>query len=287
MITRCVCLTIDAVLLTISTTHQPATDLGFLLHKNPGRLQSFTLPFGRADVFYPEAERDRCTVALLLGIDPVGLVRPKPGAPTSGGWLEQYVNDHPYVASSHLSVAIASVFGSALASQMRHHAGVIDFAAGLSAEVARSPDHDLFDLLPTSRSSIGYRYDWTTYVIHPDASLTLEYKGRWRPYLLEFERRATTPKRARSRLKSYRRYFEGGWAERDHEGRPPRVLFVFEFPDNENTFLDVADTVKGAPIITSNIETLAERGILGDAWVLPPPHSLDRRPLSLMHQRTE
>ena len=102
-----------AVLLTISTTHQPATDLGFLVHKNPSRFQSFTLPFGRADVFYPEAERDRCTVALLLGIDPVGLVRPKPGAPTSGGWLEQYVNDRPYVASSHLSVAIASVFGSA------------------------------------------------------------------------------------------------------------------------------------------------------------------------------
>ena len=175
----------------------------------------------------------------------------------------------------------------ALASQMRHHAGVSDFAAGLSAEVARSPDHDLFDLLPTSRSSIGYRHDWTTYVIHPDASFTLDYKGRWRPYLLEFERRATTPKRARSRLKSYRRYFESGWAERDHEGRPPRVLFVFESPDNENTFLDVADTVKGAPIITSNIETLAERGILGDAWVLQPPHSLDRRPLSLMHQRTE
>ena len=81
----------------------------------------------------------------------------------------------------------------ALASQMRHHAGVIDFAADLSAEVARSQDHDLFDLLPTSRSSIGYRYDWTTYVIHPDASFTLEYEGRWRPYLLEFERRATTP----------------------------------------------------------------------------------------------
>ncbi len=172
----------------------------------------------------------------------------------------------------------------ALASQMRHHAGVIDFAAALSTEVARSPDHDLFDLLPTSRSSIGYRYDWTTYVIHPDASFTLEYKGRWRPYLLEFERRATTPKRARVRLKSYRRYFQSGWAERDHEGRLPRVLFVFESPDNENTFLDVADTVEGVPIITSNTKTLAKRGILGDAWILPPPHSLDRRPLSLLHQ---
>ncbi len=171
----------------------------------------------------------------------------------------------------------------ALASQMRHHAGVIDFAAGLSAEVARSPDHDLFDLLPTSRSSIGYRYDWTTYVIHPDASFTLDYKGRWRPYLLEFERRATTPKRARSRLKSYRRYFDSGWAERDHARRLPRVLFVFESSGSENAFLDVADTVKGVPIITSNAETLAERGILGDAWILPPPHSLDRRPLSELY----
>ena len=175
----------------------------------------------------------------------------------------------------------------ALASQMRHHAGVVDFAAALSAEVARSPDHDLWDLLPTSRSSIGYRYDWTTYVIHPDASFTLEYQGRWRPYLLEFERRATTPKRARARLKSYQRYFDSGWAERDHEGRLPRVLFVFESPDNENTFLDVADTVKGVPIITSNAKTLAKRGILGDSWILPPPHSLDRRPLSLMHQVAE
>ena len=175
----------------------------------------------------------------------------------------------------------------ALASQLRHHAGVVDFAAALSAEVARSPDHDLFDLLPTSRSSISYRYDWTTYVIHPDASFTLEYKGRWRPYLLEFERRATTPKRARSRLKSYRRYFQSGWAERDHEGRLPRVLFVFESSDNGNAFLDVADTVEGVPIITSNAKTLAKWGILGDAWVLPPPHSLDRRPLSLLHQVTE
>ncbi len=167
----------------------------------------------------------------------------------------------------------------ALASQMKHHAGVVDFVAGLSAEVARSPDHDLFDLLPTSRSSIGYRYDWTTYVIHPDASFTLEYKGRWRPCLLEFERRATTPKRARARLKSYQRYFDSGWAERDHARRPPRVLFVFESKDSEKAFLDVADTVKGVPIITSNTKTLAKRGILGDSWILPPPHSLDRRPL--------
>ena len=175
----------------------------------------------------------------------------------------------------------------ALASQLRHHAGVTGFAAALSTEVARSPDNDLFDLLPTPRSSIGYRYDWTTYVIHPDASFSLEYQGRSRPYLLEFERRATTPKRIPVRLKSYQRYFLSGWAERDHERRPPRVLFVFESPGSENAFLDVADEVKGPPIITSNAETLAKRGVLGDAWVLPPPHSLDRRPLSALDQVAE
>ena len=172
----------------------------------------------------------------------------------------------------------------ALASQMRHHAGVVGFAAALSAEVARSQDYDMWDLLPTSRSTIGYRYDRTTYAIHPDASFTLEYKGIWRPFLLEFERRATTPKRIPKRLKSYRCYFLSGWAERDHEGRPPHVLFVFESPDSESVFLDIADEVDDVPIITSNTETIAEHGILGDAWMLPPPHSLDRRPLSLTYQ---
>ena len=175
----------------------------------------------------------------------------------------------------------------ALASQMRHHAGVVDFAAALSTEVATSADCDLWDLLPTHRSSIGYRYDWTTYVIHPDASFTLEYQGRWRPYLLEFERRATTPKRARARLKSYQRYFLSGWAKRDHEGHLPNVIFVFESLDNETAFLDVADTMKEIPIVTSNAEALAEHGILGEAWTFPPPHSLDRRPLSELYPIAE
>ena len=172
----------------------------------------------------------------------------------------------------------------ALASQMRHHAGVVGFAADLSAEVASSQDYDMWDLLPTSRSSIGYRHDRTTYVIYPDASFTLEYRGRWRPFLLEFERRATTPKRILKRLQSYRRYFRSGWATRDHGGHLPSVLFVFESSDNETAFLDVADGVDDVPIITTNAETLAEHGILGDAWILPPPYSLDRRPLSLTYQ---
>ena len=171
----------------------------------------------------------------------------------------------------------------ALASQMRHHSGVTGFAAALSAEVARSPDYDLFDLLPTPRSSIGYRRRRTNYMIHPDASFTLEYQGRWRPFLLEFERRATTPKRIPKRLASYQRYYASGWAQRDHGGHAPRVLFVFETPGSEAAFLDVADGTEGLSVITSNAEALAEWGILGEAWILPPPHSLDRMPLSSLY----
>jgi len=39
------------VLLTLTTTHNPATDLGHLLRKNPARAQSFDLTFGKAHVF--------------------------------------------------------------------------------------------------------------------------------------------------------------------------------------------------------------------------------------------
>src|SRR5687767_8633088 len=98
------------MLLTITNTQIPATDLGYLLAKNPARTQSFDLSFGQAHVFYPEASEDRCTAALLLEVDPVGLVRGRGGAAGEGGLMDQYVNDRPYAASSFLSVAISNVF---------------------------------------------------------------------------------------------------------------------------------------------------------------------------------
>jgi 3' terminal RNA ribose 2'-O-methyltransferase Hen1 len=99
------------VLLTITTTRTPATDLGYLLHKHPDRPQSFDVSAGRAHVFYPEATPRRCTAALLLEVDPVALVR---GARNDGGELAQYVNDRPYAASSMLAVAIKQAFRTAL-----------------------------------------------------------------------------------------------------------------------------------------------------------------------------
>jgi 3' terminal RNA ribose 2'-O-methyltransferase Hen1 len=102
------------MLLTITTTHQPATDLGYLLHKHPEKLQTFSMSFGNAHVFYPEVSSERCSATLLLEVDPIGLVRNDKGPSGEGFALENYVNDRPYVSSSFLSVAIAQVYGSAL-----------------------------------------------------------------------------------------------------------------------------------------------------------------------------
>ena len=128
------------MLLTIATTWRPATDLGYLLVKNPARCQSFPLPFGQAHVFYPVAREDRCEAALLLDLDPVGLVRGPRGAnPGDGGALKQYVNDRPYVASSFLSVAIARVFGSALKGSSKDRPELADTPLPFEAEVAVLP----------------------------------------------------------------------------------------------------------------------------------------------------
>ena len=127
------------MLLSLTTTHAPATDLGFLLHKNPARPQAFDLAFGRAHVFYPEAEPDRCTASLLLDVDPVGLVRNRRGPAGDGFALEQYVNDRPYVASSFLSVAIAQVFGSALGGTSRERPDLARTPIPLDARLSAVP----------------------------------------------------------------------------------------------------------------------------------------------------
>src|SRR5205823_8798933 len=121
------------MLLTITTTYQPATDLGFLLHKHPDRVQSFDLAFGRVHVFCPEAGPDRCTAALLLDVDPVALVRGRRVPAGEGRALKQYVNDRPYVASSFLSVAIADVFSTAMSVRSRDRPELAEMPLPLQA----------------------------------------------------------------------------------------------------------------------------------------------------------
>ncbi|MBO4139967.1 3' terminal RNA ribose 2'-O-methyltransferase Hen1 [Micromonospora tulbaghiae] len=123
------------MLLTLTTTHRPATDLGHLLVKHPDRVQSFDLPAGAAHVFYPEADEARCTAALLVEVDPLKLSGGRKNRAPEGFALGQYVNDRPYAASSLLSSALAKVFRSALRGESRDRPELAASAIPLAVRV--------------------------------------------------------------------------------------------------------------------------------------------------------
>ena len=142
------------MLLTITSTSPPATDLGFLLHKNPAAVRSVDVGFGVAHAFYPAAEPERCTIALIVEVDPVALVRRSRGGPFP---LAAYVNDRPYAASSFLSVALRKMFGTALRGQCKERPGLPDQELALSAWLPVLPCRGGEELLRKLFEPLGYQ----------------------------------------------------------------------------------------------------------------------------------
>ncbi|GAA1876028.1 3' terminal RNA ribose 2'-O-methyltransferase Hen1 [Myceligenerans crystallogenes] len=158
------------MLLTISTTMADATALGFLLHKHPGRVQSFDLAVGVAHVFYPEVSAERTTAALLLEVDPVALVRGHRDGPSSGGGfsLGQYVNDRPYAASSMLAAAVKQVFGTALSGRSASHQELADTAIPLEIHLPALPCRGGAELLRELFEPLGWTVDATPVPLDPE-----------------------------------------------------------------------------------------------------------------------
>lgn len=127
------------MLLTISTSNKQASNLGYLLHKHPGKLQSIELSNGKAHVFYPEANESKCTVALLLDIDPIGLVRNSGRNGDDSFSLRHYVNDRPYVASSFMSVALSKAFSTAMNGTCNKHPELVDQMMPFEIEISVLP----------------------------------------------------------------------------------------------------------------------------------------------------
>jgi len=154
------------MLLTITTTHQPATDLGYLLHKNPARLQSIDLAAGQAHIFYPEASPERCTAALLLDIDPIALVRSHRGPAGEGFALEQYVNDRPYAASSFLSVALSKAFNTAMNGTCKDRPELPDTLLPLEVTVSVMPAASA-EQLRGLFGPLGYEVETEAHLLDP------------------------------------------------------------------------------------------------------------------------
>ena len=127
------------MLLTLTTTHVPASDLGYLLHKNPANVHERDLAFGTARVCFPAASDDRCTAALTVDVDPVALVRDrKRGSKGDGFSLAQYVNDRPYAASSFLAVAITKMLGTAMSGRSKERPELAETALPFEIRIPSS-----------------------------------------------------------------------------------------------------------------------------------------------------
>ncbi|RBL90592.1 3' terminal RNA ribose 2'-O-methyltransferase Hen1 [Chitinophaga flava] len=143
------------MLLTITTTRYPATDLGYLLHKHPAKVQSFPFTAGDAHVFYPEATEEKCTAALLLDLDPVKLTRKS--SPGSNDFaLEPYVNDRPYVASSFMSAAISQAFSSAMNGRCKDKPELVEIAFPFEVSLSVLPVNGGEPLLRNLFEPLGY-----------------------------------------------------------------------------------------------------------------------------------
>jgi 3' terminal RNA ribose 2'-O-methyltransferase Hen1 len=145
------------MILTISTTHRPATDLGYLLHKNPERHQVVELSFGQAHIVYPEASEDRCSASLLVEVDPIGLVRNRRGPSGNDFSLAQYVNDRPYVTSSFMSVALAKVFSTALSGRSKERPDLAETKIALEVHLPVVPSRGGIPVLRKLFEPLGYQ----------------------------------------------------------------------------------------------------------------------------------
>lgn len=149
------------MLLTITTTHFPATDLGFLLMKHPDNVHSVDLSFGNATLFFPEASEEQCTAAITLEVDSVELVRGK------GSIEDQYVNDRPYAASSLLSVALGRLLNTAMGGRSKLRQDLAEQAIPLEATITPLPARGASDLLVKLFEPLGYRVQAQPILLDP------------------------------------------------------------------------------------------------------------------------
>jgi 3' terminal RNA ribose 2'-O-methyltransferase Hen1 len=156
------------MLLTITNTTYPATDLGYLLHRDPAHVRSFALSFGNVHLFYPRADATRCTVALLLDVDPVGLVRRHRGPFGSVHPLAPYINDRPYVVSSFMSMAIGRAFGDALAGKSGERPALVEKRLSLQVLCSSLPCRDGEPFLRRLFTPLGYDVEMTRQLLDPE-----------------------------------------------------------------------------------------------------------------------
>jgi 3' terminal RNA ribose 2'-O-methyltransferase Hen1 len=267
------------MLLTLTLTRPPATDLGFLLHKHPDRAQAQRLSFGSAHVFYPEAGADRCTAALLLEVDPIALVR---GHGRDDGPLAQYVNDRPYAASSFLSVAIGAVFGTALAGRCRERPELPEKPLPFEAHLPALPYRGDSDLPRRLFEPLGYEVESHSSLLDPRSpewgtSPYLDVRLRGQVRLADLLRHLTVMIPVLDDAKHY-------WVGDDEVEKLLRRGDGWLSTHPEQGLIAARYLKRRRPLVAAALDRLREEGAVTDDADEPPDVSVEDRP-SLAAQR--
>jgi 3' terminal RNA ribose 2'-O-methyltransferase Hen1 len=155
------------MILTITSTHQPASDLSYLLHKHPDKVHEVEIAAGAAHIFYPEVSENKCSVCLLLDIDPVGLVRRNSGPRGNDFALQQYVNDRPYVASSFMSAAIAKAFSTAMNGRCKDKPELVSVPMPFDVQIAAIPVRGGEVVVKELFEPLGYKIEMQQHPVDP------------------------------------------------------------------------------------------------------------------------
>ena len=159
-----------------------------------------------------------------------------------------------------------------LARELRHTDGVHEFTAMLFEEARASSAFELVEALPPHRWERYFKSnDGRRTFIRPDATYSLNYRGRRVHYFLEYEHRANIPVRMHQKLSSYERYYAPGETRRDFDGVRPTCLVVFATSDQAARFATLLASRRSRerPILISSMDALETEGILGGSWLRP------------------
>lgn len=156
------------MLITLTSTAPSASDLSHLLRKHPAKAQSFELSVGTAHVLYPEATDERCTVALLLEVDPIGLVRSTRFRSAGAASIIHYVNDRPYASSSMLAVALGHVFRTAMGGRSETFPELAAGTLPLRITVAALPARGGADLVHALFAPLGWAVEAAPVPLDPE-----------------------------------------------------------------------------------------------------------------------
>ena len=162
--------------------------------------------------------------------------------------------------------------------QLAHTRTVTRMMSDLAKDASMLAGYHLSELDPPERALLRPNHVSDRTGIVPDAGGRLRYVAdagtRWLSFVMEYEHGSISDRRAIKKVRLYQAFFGSG--HRWGPGGPPLALFVFDAPDDEARFSQVAKRLESdapsdirVPFALSSLARIKATGLLGYSWLRP------------------